>query len=49
MRLVNRGLTPREIAEELTLPPALDRQCASRGYCGSLSHNVKSVHQHCLG
>ncbi|GAA0985446.1 alkyl sulfatase dimerization domain-containing protein [Nocardiopsis tropica] len=49
VRLINRGLTPREIAEELTLPPALDRQWANRGYYGSLSHNVKGVYQRYLG
>ncbi|MEU5855561.1 alkyl sulfatase dimerization domain-containing protein [Nocardiopsis dassonvillei] len=49
VRLINRGRTPREIAEELTLPPALDRQWANRGYYGSLSHNVKGVYQRYLG
>jgi alkyl sulfatase BDS1-like metallo-beta-lactamase superfamily hydrolase len=49
VRLINRGLTPREIAEELTLPPALDRQWAKRGYYGSPSHNVKGVHQRYFG
>ncbi|GAB2486182.1 alkyl/aryl-sulfatase [Nocardiopsis aegyptia] len=49
VRLINRGLTPREIAEELTLPPGLDRQWANRGYYGSLSHNVKGIYQRYLG
>ncbi len=49
VRLINRGLTPREIAEELTLPPGLDQQWANRGYYGSLNHNVKGVYQRYLG
>jgi len=49
LRLANKGLTGAEIAEELTLPPALDELWANRGYYGSLSHNVKAVYQRYLG
>jgi len=49
VRLINRGLTPREIAEELVLPPQLEAQGANRGYYGSLSHNVKGIYQRYLG
>lgn len=49
VRLINRGLTPREIAEELRLPPALEAQEHTRGYYGSLNHNVKGIYQHYLG
>ena len=49
VRLINRGLTPKEIAEELVLPPALDAQPSTRGYYGSLSHNVKGIYQRYLG
>lgn len=49
LRLTNRGLTGPEIAEELSLPPALDRAWANRGYYGSLSHNVKAVYQRYMG
>ncbi|MEV0354811.1 alkyl sulfatase dimerization domain-containing protein [Nocardia sp. NPDC050697] len=49
LRLLNRGLTGPEIAEELRLPPALDRLWANRGYYGSLSHNVKAVYQRYMG
>ncbi|MCY9786726.1 MBL fold metallo-hydrolase [Nocardiopsis sp. EMB25] len=49
LRLLNRGLTGAEIAEELTLPPDLDRVWSTRGYYGSLSHNVKAVYQRYLG
>ncbi|ONM46736.1 alkyl/aryl-sulfatase [Nocardia donostiensis] len=49
LRLTNRGLTGPEIAEELSLPPALDRAWANRGYYGSLSHNVKAIYQRYMG
>lgn len=49
VRLMNRGLTPREIAETLTLPPELAASPAGHGYYGSLSHNVKGIYQRYLG
>jgi alkyl sulfatase BDS1-like metallo-beta-lactamase superfamily hydrolase len=49
LRLLNRGLTGAEIAEQLALPPALERTWAARGYYGSVSHNVKAVYQRYLG
>ncbi|MGH4027570.1 alkyl/aryl-sulfatase [Actinomycetota bacterium Odt1-20B] len=49
LRLINVGRTSREIAEELKLPPALDKAWANRGYYGSLSHNVKGIYQRYMG
>ncbi|MFG2892375.1 alkyl/aryl-sulfatase [Streptomyces sp. NPDC048248] len=49
LRLLNQGLTGAEIAEELRLPPALERVWANRGYYGSVSHNVKAIYQRYLG
>ncbi|USQ82821.1 MBL fold metallo-hydrolase [Streptomyces phaeoluteigriseus] len=49
LRLLNSGLTGPEIAEELELPPALENAWHTRGYYGSLSHNVKAVYQRYLG
>lgn len=49
LRLLNRGYTASEIAEQLELPPALEREWHCRGYYGSLSHNVKAVAQRYLG
>ncbi|MEV6737463.1 alkyl sulfatase dimerization domain-containing protein [Streptomyces sp. NPDC051104] len=49
LRLLNSGLTGPEIAEELRLPPVLEGAWHARGYYGSLSHNVKAVHQRYLG
>jgi alkyl sulfatase BDS1-like metallo-beta-lactamase superfamily hydrolase len=49
LRLANRGETMLEIAEELELPPALARTWSSRGYYGSVNHNVKAIYQRYLG
>lgn len=49
VRLLNHGLTPSEIAEQLKLPPSLAGDWASRGYYGTLSHNAKAVYQFYLG
>jgi alkyl sulfatase BDS1-like metallo-beta-lactamase superfamily hydrolase len=49
LRLANRGETMLEIAEQLELPPALARTWASRGYYGSVNHNVKAIYQRYLG
>ncbi|GEK20814.1 alkyl/aryl-sulfatase [Cellulomonas xylanilytica] len=49
LRLLNKGLTGPEIAEELVLPPALENAWSTRGYYGSVSHNVKAIYQRYLG
>ena len=49
LRLANKGLTPREIAEELRLPPNLARAAHVQGYYGTLSHNAKAVYQYYFG
>jgi alkyl sulfatase BDS1-like metallo-beta-lactamase superfamily hydrolase len=49
LRLLNRGLTGREIAEELELPPELAEEWHCRGYYGSVSHNAKAVYQRYMG
>ncbi len=48
VRLMNHGLNREEIAEELALPPGLDRAWPVRGYYGSVSHNAKAVYQRYL-
>jgi len=42
-------LTPREIAEEISLPESLEQGFANRGYYGTLRHNSKAVYQGYLG
>ena len=49
LRLLNKGLTGPEIAEQLELPPALVNAWNARGYYGSVSHNVKAIYQRYLG
>lgn len=49
LRLINRGLTPTEIAETLRLPGSLEDKWYARGYYGSLRHNVKAIYQHYIG
>ncbi|WP_420008959.1 alkyl/aryl-sulfatase [Xanthomonas sacchari] len=50
LRLANRGLTPLEIADTLKeLPEPLGKRWYSRGYYGTLSHNVRAVYQRYLG
>jgi alkyl sulfatase BDS1-like metallo-beta-lactamase superfamily hydrolase len=47
--MANHGLTPKEIAEELALPPTLAAEWHTRGYYGTLNHNAKAVYQRYLG
>ncbi|HYP72227.1 MAG TPA: alkyl sulfatase dimerization domain-containing protein [Variovorax sp.] len=49
VRLMNKGRTAIEIAEELRLPESLHRVTHAQGYYGALVHNVKAVVQHYLG
>ncbi len=49
VRMANLGYTPREIAEELELPPSLSRVFANRGYYGTVKHNAKAVYQFYFG
>ncbi|WP_432167057.1 alkyl/aryl-sulfatase [Streptomyces sp. bgisy031] len=50
VRLMNRGLTGPEIAEELAeFPGELGRAWSVRGYYGSISHNVKAIYQRYMG
>ncbi|HEY1175137.1 MAG TPA: alkyl sulfatase dimerization domain-containing protein [Phytomonospora sp.] len=49
LRLLNKGRTGAEIAEELDFPPALARAWHLRGYYGSVSHNLKAIYQRYLG
>ncbi|QIS05208.1 MBL fold metallo-hydrolase [Nocardia brasiliensis] len=49
LRLLNQGYVGTEIAEMLTLPPAIENAWHTRGYYGSVSHNVKAIYQRYLG
>jgi alkyl sulfatase BDS1-like metallo-beta-lactamase superfamily hydrolase len=49
VRLMNKGETPTEIAEQLRLPPALQADWAVRGFYGTVSHNAKAVYDRYMG
>ncbi len=49
LRLLNKGLTGPEIAEEIELPPQLASEWHCREYYGSISHNVKAIYQRYMG
>ncbi|MFE3320484.1 alkyl/aryl-sulfatase [Nocardia sp. NPDC059195] len=49
LRALNKGATGIEIAEEIQLPPAIEKSWSTRGYYGSVSHNVKAIYQRYMG
>ncbi|MFL1378490.1 alkyl/aryl-sulfatase [Nocardiopsis protaetiae] len=49
LRMMNKGSTGIEIAEELPVPPGLEQAWSTRGYYGSISHNIKAVYQRYMG
>jgi alkyl sulfatase BDS1-like metallo-beta-lactamase superfamily hydrolase len=49
LRLLNRGLTGPEIAEEIELPPSLAEEWHCREFYGSISHNTKAIYQRYMG
>ncbi|MGD6749028.1 alkyl/aryl-sulfatase [Streptomyces sp. BH105] len=49
LRLMNSGHTGIEIAEELQLPPDLEKAWHTRGYYGSVSHDVRAIYQRYMG
>jgi alkyl sulfatase BDS1-like metallo-beta-lactamase superfamily hydrolase len=49
VRMIQNGLTPNEIANQIELPEELNAQFSSRGYYGTLQHNAKAVYQYYMG
>lgn len=49
VRQMNAGLTGPEIAENMQLPKALNDYLNTRGYYGTVRHNVKAIYQYYLG
>jgi alkyl sulfatase BDS1-like metallo-beta-lactamase superfamily hydrolase len=45
---MSKGWRPAEIAEVVDLPPGLAERWSTRGYYGTVSHNVKAVYQRYL-
>jgi alkyl sulfatase BDS1-like metallo-beta-lactamase superfamily hydrolase len=49
VRMINAGLRPEEIADQLTLPDSLQKNFGVRGYYGTVRHNARAVYQHYAG
>lgn len=49
VRLMNQGLTPNEIADQIELPEALNTSFHNQGYYGTAKHNARAVYQAYLG
>ena len=49
LRMMNQGMVGSEIAESFRMPPTLERRRHTRGYYGSVSHNVKAIYQSYMG
>ncbi len=49
LRYINLGYQGAEIAEMIQLPPALEEEWSTRGYYGSINHNVKAIYQRYMG
>ncbi|HEY1057707.1 MAG TPA: alkyl sulfatase dimerization domain-containing protein [Limnobacter sp.] len=46
---LNQGQTASEIADSLKLPKSLNEFMSTRGYYGTVSHNVKAIYQFYMG
>ncbi|MEO9524822.1 alkyl/aryl-sulfatase [Marinobacter alexandrii] len=49
VRMMNRGMLPGDIAENLRLPESLDQEWSARGYYGTVRHNSRGVYQRYMG
>ena len=49
VRMMNKGMTQAEIAENLKAPPAIANQWFNKGYYGTYRHNSKAIYQYYLG
>ncbi|MGL5328986.1 MAG: alkyl/aryl-sulfatase [Peptostreptococcaceae bacterium] len=49
VRLINNGVTIKELPYEFKLSPELEKSWHTRGYYGHINHNVKAIYQFYLG
>jgi len=49
VRMINVGMKPNEIAEQMRLPASLETAFAVRGYYGTARRNARAVYQHYIG
>ncbi|PKM29133.1 MAG: alkyl/aryl-sulfatase [Gammaproteobacteria bacterium HGW-Gammaproteobacteria-11] len=49
VRMMNKGMLPGDIAEQIQLPASLDQEWYARGYYGTLRHNARAIYQRYMG
>lgn len=49
VRMMNQGMLPGDIAENLQLPDSLGQEWSARGYYGTVRHNSRGVYQRYMG
>lgn len=49
VRMMNKGMLPGDIAENLKLPASMDKQWYARGYYGTVKHNARAIYQRYMG
>ncbi len=49
VRMINAGMKPDEIAEQIKLPKSLNDSFDVHGYYGTLKHDARAVYQHYIG
>ena len=49
VRMINMGMKPNEIAEQMKLPASLEATFAVRGYYGTTRRNARAVYQYYIG
>ncbi|KXO06360.1 MULTISPECIES: alkyl/aryl-sulfatase [Marinobacter] len=49
VRMMNQGMLPGDIAENLRLPESLSQEWSARGYYGTVRHNSRGVYQRYMG
>ena len=49
VRMINKGMKPNEIAEEIKFPQSLEQSFSVHGYYGTLKHDARAVYQHYIG
>lgn len=49
VRMMNQGMLPSDIAENLQLPDSLGQEWSTRGYYGTVRHNARGVYQRYMG
>ncbi|WP_285260531.1 alkyl/aryl-sulfatase [Halopseudomonas bauzanensis] len=49
VRMMNKGMLPGDIAENLKLPESMDKYWYTRGYYGTVKHNARAIYQRYMG